>query len=104
MATRLVRSDLNSVHAVVEGEAAPVSLGLVAFSAEKAEKAAKEVAEAWPDTETNEKVTFIRGVAVTRARIGVKEETIEDRYEVKGFIRCLRYCSLHILISANRRA
>ena len=27
---------------------------------------AKEVAEAWPDTETNEKVTLIRGVAVTR--------------------------------------
>ena len=81
-------------------------LGQVAegVTAEARGHSVKEVAEAWPDTETNEKVTFIRGVAVTRARIGVKEETIEDRYEVKGFIRCLRYCSLHILISANRRA
>ena len=46
---------------------------------------AKEVAEAWPDTETNKEVSLVRGVAVTSARVGAEEETIKDRYEAKGF-------------------
>jgi len=65
---------------------------------------AEEVAEAWPDTEANEEVTLIRGIAVTRARVSAKEEAIEDSDEAKGLIRCLSYCSLNILVSANRGA
>ena len=48
---------------------------------------AKKVAEAWPDTEANEEVSLIRGIAVTRTWVRVEEEAVEDGYEAEGFIR-----------------
>ena len=69
---------------------------------------AKDVAEAWPDTEANEEVSLIRGIAVTRARVSAEKETIKDSYEYEANegpyqMPLLLDCSLNILVSANGR-